>query len=190
MESIKVSSADVREESELFVTDLWDDARYLLMRTLRLITLLISEAGCVCTFLMAGRSAVRILWDLLGLLYDGRPVTMVSNTGNFLMDQAVNNKWPWFFIWVAAFSACWFVMYAAGLPYRYSTKKPGLNARRCHRCKVAIVDTLMCSNCSALRPQRVCSLVLLFLSGIVTAVFAINDLLMLLLGTGLNSKGK
>lgn len=168
MESTELSRS---VDNEVFVTDVLDDARYVLMRAVRLTVLLLCEYNLIWVGLGIFRSAVALL---------------------FKMDRgyAGGHEWWWYDflgknpeiglpLCIVLFGVLWFLMYAFGMPYRYETTKPGLNARRCHRCRIAIPDELFCSNCRAFRPAKIASLAVKIVSGIVTALFVVHDTMML-----------
>lgn len=159
-------------EDEVFYTDVFDDARYVLMRAVRLTVLLLCEYNLIWVGLGIFRSAVALL---------------------FKMDRgyAGGHEWWWYDflgknpeiglpLSIILFGAMWFMIYAFGIAYRYDTTKPGFNARLCHKCSVVISDVLFCSNCQAFRPARIASFAIKIVSGVVTAIFAVHDMLMLL----------
>lgn len=157
------------------------EARFLAMRSLRLVMALASEVGVIYCFVMSARAG---LWLMLNSFGD----TYTSNTGNVLMDFAANHgaiATPTFFL---AFIGCWLLMYASGMPFRYSTTMPGISAKRCVRCGVVVPDEWRCNHCAAWRPAKAASLTLWGLSFLVTAVFFVVDLVRFVLSVVMWSK--
>lgn len=157
------------------------EARYLAMRSLRLVMALGSEVGVIYFFVMFARAG---MWIFLNSFGD----RVTSNTGNWLMDFAVNHAViasPLFFL---AFIACWLLMYASGMPFRYSTTMPGISAKKCGRCGVVVPDAWICSRCEAWRPEKAASLILWMLSLAVTAIFFVVDLVRFVLSVFMWSK--
>ncbi len=155
-------------ENELFVTDCLDDARYVVMRFVRLVITVASEVGAFGAFVLFARAG---MWLFLNSFGD----KIVSNTGKWYYDVSTNYPLPAMGLWILAFSICWVMMYAVGMPYRTQTEKPGMSARRCHKCRIAITDDFHCSNCKVFRPQKLLSLFLQFLSRLVSWMFTIHD---------------
>lgn len=181
--ALKRSSATKPAEAagELPVSSVGVEARYLAMRSLRLVMALASEVGVIYFFVMFARAG---MWIFLNSFGD----RVASNTGKPLMDFAVNHAAiaaPVFFL---AFVTCWLLMYASGMPFRYSTGMPGLSAKRCGRCGVVVADEWKCNHCEAWRPEKAASLALWILSLGVTAIFFVVDLVRFVLNIFLWSK--
>lgn len=153
----------------MFVTDCFDDARYVLMRVIRLVALLTSDVVCAYSFLLFFRSAFWCLMNALGV--ERHAVWNAPWIYKVTMDQPLLGL----VLCAGAFAAGWFCMYSLGLPYREATRKPGLNARRCHRCRIAVPDDWKCSHCGVFRFEKVYSSFWLLLSWIVTVLFKIHD---------------
>ena len=157
------------------------EAGYLMMRILRLAMALASEVGVFYFFIMFARSGFWLFLNSFGDSY-------TSNTGKPFMDFAVNHggiATPLFFL---AFVTCWMLMYASGMPFRYSTTMPGISAKRCRRCGVVVPDDWRCNHCKAARPEKTLSLTIWALSLVVTGIFFVVDTVRLVLSVLLWSR--
>jgi hypothetical protein len=151
------------------------------MRAIRLVITVGAELGVFFSLVLFARSGLWLFFNSFG-------TPIVSNTGKWYMDYSTNYPIPSMVAWAVAFSLAWVTMYAVGMPYRNQSDKPGLTARRCHRCRIAIPDDFKCSNCRAFRPQKLMSMFLQFLSKIVSWLFLAHDVSLGILSLVLGKK--
>jgi hypothetical protein len=179
MESTKLLS-DV--DHDVFVTDVFDDFRYLIMRSVRFAILI----GCDVSLVYVGFGIYRS--TVICLFMRDLPAAQLAHPTNPYYNLISQSPFGGLIGGMVLFAFLWMLMYAAGMPYRYETDKPGLNARMCHNCRIAIPDELFCPNCKVLRPARLVSWAINMLSAILTGLFAIHDFFSFMLGVYLWGK--
>lgn len=157
------------------VTDCGDDVRYVLMRFLRLAGMTAGEIGFI-----AGVSygTMSMLMGLMSLnLTVAQVQTKLIMSGHHFMPWTLFAVHP--FVWCPVLYALgifsMFCAYSMSAPYRYKTSKPGLNVKECWCCGVSMADDFFCQKCKSFRPSCVVSWMLWFLSGTVTFLFVVHD---------------
>ena len=130
--------------------------RYLVMRILRLVFSIISEAGIV---LAACIAALGTFIALTGLFDPGREPFAVKIAHSYGVGtwRTLVFSHPVLLAMVGFALGSLFIGFLTtfGAPYKYMSAMPGSGAVKCGECGEVIADSFICPECKCSRPERV-----------------------------------
>lgn len=165
--------------STLTIVTCWDDLRYLIMRTLRFVTMF----GCQVTLVASFWFGLRSFGFGLIKFMSSRPLEIMEPEASmWYWRMAFANPWLCVILAMAAFAGCFALWFAVGVPYSYQTGAPGVNARLCGRCETVIPDSVVCQKCGQFRVQWFVTKLLWVLGAVVTVAHFVNDATIMVVG--------
>lgn len=157
------------------------------MRVARFVAMLACELGCFWFFIWTISFVAWAHWATNPAFGSLEPSGAFTDNVVF---RYLSCTYP-FWLALLSFIICiglYILAIGCSFPFRYTTKKPGLDTKTCWQCGAEIADTFKCKKCKAVRVGKIATSAVWGLSLLLTTVFIIHDIVFIIFTVSITRK--